>query len=100
MSIKSTAECRHFTTYSGVKLPLKLASPLDEADMGHRNTFYRGYFDDKDNLLCCQKVVYGEVDLEHRYDYYDSGVLKRAEIIEAGDDEAMVIEFDEQGNKL
>jgi hypothetical protein len=99
MSSEINGTCRHFISYSGVKLPLKLVSPLDEADMGNRNTFYRGYFDDNERLLMCQKVAYGEVDLEHRYDYYDSGVLRRAEIIEAGDD-AVVIEFDEQGVRL
>lgn len=99
MSNETAGECRHFTSYSGIKLPLKLVSPIEEEDMGHRNTFYRGYYDDNERLLSCQKVVYGEVDLEHRYEYYDSGILKRAEIIEAGDD-PVVIEFDEQGNKL
>ncbi|MEE7625496.1 DUF6156 family protein [Methylobacter sp. Wu8] len=28
----------------------------------------------------CQKVVYGAVEPEHRYQYYDDGVLKHAQI--------------------
>lgn len=94
MSHDTSRQLRHFTSYSGIKLPLKLVGPLDEAEMGNRNTFYRGHFDDNDRLLMCQKVVYGEVDLEHRYEYHPSGALKRAEIIEAGDD-ARVVEFDD-----
>jgi hypothetical protein len=43
-----------------------------------------------------QEMVYGEVELEHRYEYYDSDVLKRAEVIDA-EGEMTVLRFDEQG---
>lgn len=31
--------CRYFTSYSGIKLPLKLVGELDAADMRNRNPF-------------------------------------------------------------
>lgn len=89
-------ECRHFLSYTGIKLPLNLLSPLQEADIANRNTYFRAYYDDQDRMLVCQKVVYGEIELEHRYEYYASGALKRAEIIEA-DEDPKIMCFDEQG---
>ncbi len=91
------ALCRHFLTYSGVRLPLNLLNPLADSEIANRNTYFRAYYDQADRLVSCQKVVYGEVELEHRYEYYANGGLKRAEIIEV-DDEARVMAFDEQGN--
>jgi len=89
-------ECRYFLTYTGIKLPLKLLTPLEKANIANRNTYFRAYYDDQDRMVVCQKVVYGEIELEHRYAYYPSGTLKRAEIIEAEDDPKVMC-FDEQG---
>ncbi|GAB2182261.1 hypothetical protein DLREEDagrD3_24840 [Denitratisoma sp. agr-D3] len=94
MSEPLPGTCRHFLTYSGVSLPLKLVEPLDS--VAHRNTFYRGYFDAADRLTACQKVVYNEVETQHRYDYHPNGRLKWAEIIDA-DGELTVLHFDEAG---
>ena len=85
-------ECRYFITYSGVKLPLKLVNPLSEADRQNRNTFFRAYFDADERLQLCQKLVYGEIELEHRYHYYPSGALQQAEITDA-DGELTVLDF-------
>ena len=74
---------RHFVAYTGIKLPLKLVNELKKEDLGHRNTFIRGYYDEQDRLVVCQKVVYGEIELEHRYEYNSQGVLLRAIITEA-----------------
>ena len=93
------AECRYFVTYSGIKLPLKLLNPLQEADIANRNTYFRAYFDQRQRMVLCQKVVYGEVELEHRYTYYDNDRLQQAEITEA-DEEPKVMRFDEQGGLL
>jgi hypothetical protein len=92
-------ECRYFISYSGIKLPLKLVDPLIEANLQNRNTFFKGYFDGQDRLLLCQKVVYGEVELEHRYDYYDNGVLQQAEITDV-DGEVTLLRFGETGAPL
>ncbi|QTR47671.1 hypothetical protein J9253_07060 [Thiothrix litoralis] len=78
---KST--CRYFTTYSGVKLPFKLVGELGEHEIRNRNTFFRGYFDAEGVLLGFQKVVYGDVELEHKYTYRKDGMLQRADITDA-----------------
>lgn len=89
-------KCRYFVTYSGVKLPLKLSQPLDEAALSNRNTFFRAYFDNQEHMTGLQKLVYGEVELEHRYEYYDNGTLKQAEVIDA-EGEATMLYFDDAG---
>lgn len=86
--------CRYFVTYSGVKLPLKLSQPLDESALSNRNTYFRAWFDAQDRMTGFQKMVYGEVEMEHRYEYDDHGILKRAEITDA-DNEVTVMEFDD-----
>lgn len=88
--------CRHFVTYSGVRLPLRLVNELAEADIANRNTYFRAWFDDQGRLLKIEKVVYGEVELQHRYEYHANGCLKLAEITEA-DGEARMIRLDQQG---
>lgn len=92
-------DCRYFISYSGVKLPLKLVTQLTEAELQNRNTYFRGNFDSQDRLVSCQKLVYGEIELEHRYGYYDSGTLKQAEITDA-DGEVTLLQFDEAGAPL
>ncbi len=89
-------QCRHFLTYSGVQLPLKLLTPLEPEQIQNRNTFFQGYFDEQDRLIGLQKIVYGEVEFEHRYAYDDHGVLRGAVITDA-DGEITVLNFDETG---
>lgn len=78
----SDLSCRYFTTYSGIKLPFKLTGELSEDEINNRNTFYRGYFDDAGVMRSFQKVVYGEVEQEHRYSFGDDGALVQAEIVD------------------
>jgi Family of unknown function (DUF6156) len=87
---------RYFLTYSGVKLPLRLVNPLGESELGHRNTYIRARYDDQDRLIECEKLVYGEVELTHRYRYHANGALRSAEIILDGD--SSVMEFDAEGH--
>ena len=98
-ALHKNLNCRHFVAYSGVKLPLKLVNELEPTDMGHRNTFFRGYYDDKNRLLVCQKIVYGEIEFEHRYEYDGLGHLQCAVITEA-EEEPKVLRFDAQGKPL
>jgi len=92
--------CRYFVSYSGVKLPLQLVNELvNESELQNRNTFFRGYFDAEKRLLLCQKLVYGEVELEHKYSYHDNGALRLAEITDV-DDELTLLHFDEAGLPL
>ena len=67
--------------------------------MGHRNTYFRGYYDDQDRLMVCQKIVYGEIEFEHRYEYNGSDQLQRAVIIEAEED-PKVLRFDSLGKPV
>ncbi|MGZ8219122.1 DUF6156 family protein [Methylomagnum sp.] len=99
MSNEIPGECRYFLTYSGVKLPFKLLNPLEPEQIENRNTYFRGYFDAENCLLSLQKMVYGELEMEHRYTYHGNGVLKAAEIIDI-DGEVTVLSFDENGEPL
>lgn len=82
---------RYFTTYSGVKLPFKLVSELGAHEIRNRNTFFQGHFDADGVLLGFQKMVYGEVELEHKYTYDADGQLKQAEITDADGEMTSVI---------
>ena len=73
-----------------------MQTPLEPDQIENRNTYFCGYFDDQDRLLGLKKMVYGECELQHRYEYDPSGVLRRADIIDV-DGEATVLVFDEEG---
>ncbi len=94
MQKTSESKLQYFLTYSGVKLPLKLVSPLNPDAVQNRNTYFTASFDSFDRIVSCRKIVYGEVEFEHRYAYHADGSLQRAEITE--EDETRVIEFPEQ----
>ena len=87
-------ECRFFVSYSGVKLPFNLVNPLSAEMLSHRNTYIRAYFDRTGKLSGFDKVVYGEVELSHRYEYHSNGALKRAEIA-MPDEEPAALDFGE-----
>jgi hypothetical protein len=84
---------RYFVSYSGIKLPLKLVNEITEQSLNNRNTYFCGHFDAHDRLVCCQKIVYGEVESEHIYSYHANGALKQADISE--DDEIRTLTFPE-----
>ena len=90
---------RYFLSYSGVKLPLKLVTPLEPGELQNRNTFFRAQYDEAGRILSCEKMVYGEVELAHRYEYGANGLLARAHI-QMGDDDPTEILFDENGAPL
>lgn len=91
MMTTSELHCRYFVSYSGIKLPLNLINEISEQGLHTRNTYFCGYFDANNRLIRCQKIVYGEVESEHIYDYQTDGTLKRAEIIE--DNESRELHF-------
>ncbi len=98
MSNDTNNNWRYFLTYSGVKLPLKLTSELQEGETENRNTYFRASYDAEGKMVLCQKLVYGEVEMEHRYGYYDSGALEEAEITMAG--ETREIRFADTGEAV
>ncbi|MEJ2457488.1 MAG: DUF6156 family protein [Novosphingobium sp.] len=77
---------RYFVTYSGVDLPFRLVGPIGEEQVANRNTFIRAWFDATERLAGFDKLVYGEVELSHRYDYGASGTLVRASVTMSGED--------------
>lgn len=83
---------RYFVTYTGVKLPFKLVNPLTDDEIRNRNTYFHGRFDRDGRLTGFDKMVYGEIELAHRYAYHPGGALKRAEITDQ-DGEVTVMEF-------
>jgi hypothetical protein len=99
MEIDTGQECRFYASYSGVKLPLKLVNAIAAEALSNRNTFIRAWFDRSGALRRFDKIVYGEVELAHCYDYHDSGVLSRAEITML-DEEPVVLRFDRAGRQV
>ena len=90
--------CRYFVSYTGVGLPLKLVNAISEEALSNRNTYIRAWFDDRGQLSGFQKLVYGEVELVHDYEYYDNGRLKKAEIMML-DEAPVVLRFDRNGEQ-
>jgi Family of unknown function (DUF6156) len=64
--------------------------------LSNRNTFIRAYYNKAGMLTGFDKVVYGEVELAHRYQYHGNGTLCRAEITMLEED-VSVLSFDEAG---
>jgi hypothetical protein len=89
-------DCRYFVSYSGVRLPFNLVNSIAVEALSNRNTFIRAYFDKAGILKSFEKLVYGEIELSHRYEYHDNGKLSSAEIIML-DEEPVVLSFDETG---
>jgi hypothetical protein len=96
---QSAGECRFFVSYSGVKLPFNLVNAIPADALSNRNTFIRAYFDPSGLLTGFDKVVYGEIELSHRYEYHGNGQLKRAEIVML-DEDAVTLSFDQAGAQL
>jgi hypothetical protein len=67
--------------------------------LSNRNTFIRAWFDRAGMLSGFDKLVYGEVELSHRYEYHANGRLRRAEIMML-DEEPVAMNFDETGSQL
>ncbi|MCV6639621.1 DUF6156 family protein [Candidatus Albibeggiatoa sp. nov. NOAA] len=95
MSEVSRTAC--FVSYSGVGLPLKLVNPLESTE--NRMTFFRAHYDAQAKMLMCEKVVYGDIEFTHRYQYYADGVLQQAEITDE-DGEVEVLQFDTTGQRI
>ena len=85
--------CRYFLTQMGVGVPSRLVEPLDEAQVSNRNCFIRAWYDKGGQFVGFDKLVYGEVELAHRYAYHADGVLARAEV-RMGDEEPVVLLFE------
>ena len=92
-------ECRYFVSYSGTTLPPRLVSAIPADGLAHRNTFIRAYFSASGLLVGFDKVVYGEVELAHRYERYGNGGVSRARIF-VPDEAPVSLEFGEDGVRI
>jgi len=90
---------RYYLSYSGITLPLKLVGELDPAEIENRNTFFGAEFDSAGRQTLVHRVVYGEVDLEHRYGYHDNGCIQWAEILDE-DGEVQRLDFAPDGQPV
>lgn len=91
---------RHFVTYSGVKLPLNLSTPLTDDELRNRITFYRAAYNAAGQMLRVEKMVYGEVESFHEYAYHPGGALREARLVMVAEETGTLMLFDEQGNLL
>ncbi len=98
MSENTEENIRYFVSYTGVKLPVKMVNPLELAGLSNRNTYIVATFDRQDRLTGFEKMVYGEIEISHKYEYDGDGVLRRAEIFM--DEETTEMLFDAQGALL
>ena len=89
---EAAGECRYFLSYTGVALPFRLITPLTAADVENRNTYFKGWYDADGRLTGFDKMVYGEIELAHRYAYHASGRISRVEITDL-DEERTVIDY-------
>lgn len=80
---KQPLQCRYFTSYTGVSLPLKLIDELDAPAIRQRISYFTGYYDDAQRLRIIEKVVYGEIEFSHHYEYDQHDQLHKAILIEA-----------------
>lgn len=95
MEIASTPTFKYFLSYTGVRLPLKMVSPISADALENRNTYFRASYDASDRMVTCEKIVYGEVELRHDYRYGPDGRLVHAHIDMAGEETEIL--FDENG---
>jgi hypothetical protein len=95
MENTATPTTKYFLTYSGVKLPLNMVSPIEANALGNRNTYFRAGYDVDGRMITCEKIVYGEVELRHDYHYRADGRLDRARIDMAGEETEIL--FDDNG---
>jgi hypothetical protein len=95
--MSAATDSRYFLTYTGVKLPFNLVTPLQADEVENRNTYFKGYYDAEGRLVGFDKLVYGEVELAHRYRYHANGVLSQAEIIDI-DGASATLKFDASGD--
>lgn len=80
-------------------LPLKLVNELDEVGIDKRITYFAGYFDEHGLLNILEKIVYGEIEFTHQYEYDRSGGLRKATLLE-DDEPPRIFEFGPGGEMV
>jgi len=90
---------QYFLSYSGISLPLNLVSPITPEALRNRNTYFGAKLDDRGRLVLIHKLVYGTVELSHRYGYAENGKLSWAEI-QGTDEDGRKLYFDDSGRVI
>lgn len=85
-SDKFGLKCEYYVTYSGVGLPLKLVSPIDENDLYLRNTYFRQYTNDQNQKIIIEKIVHGRVEMVHKYTYDQENRVIEVEITDTDEE--------------
>lgn len=90
---------RCFLSYRGRDLPLQLVEELPADALNHRNTWFRATYDAQDRMVCCEKLVYGEVEMRHDYTWADDGTLVQT-VVALGDEEPRVLVNPGRGSSI
>jgi hypothetical protein len=77
---------RYFLTYSSRTLPLQLVEELPVEALRNRNTWFEAVYDPSGRMLSVCKLVYGDVEMRHDYEYAEDGRLASA-LIQMADEE-------------
>ena len=96
---KPPLQRRYFTSYTGVALPLKLVNELEDDGIDTRITYFIGYYDTNERLSIIEKMVYGEIEFSHHYEYHNNDTLEKAIIINA-DELPRTLLFNTQGQAI
>ena len=99
VNVETELNCRYFISYTGVKLPLQLVNELDAGGLDNRITYFKAYYDDHDRLKIIEKIVYGEIEFIHHYEYGQDDALHKAILLE-GDELPRTMVFDSQGQAI
>lgn len=91
--------CRYFISYTGVKLPLQLVNELDADRLENRITYFKAYYDGQGRVKIIEKLVYGEIEFVHHYEYDQDDALQKAILLE-GEELPRTMVFDKQGQSL
>jgi hypothetical protein len=83
---QGTPLLRYFLTYRGIRLPLTLTEELAPEALRHRNTYFRAAYDEAGRVLWLEKLVYGEVELRHDYEWDPDGRLRSATVLSSGEE--------------
>ena len=90
MEMPPATRIRYFTSYSGLKLPLRLIGEIDALSIAHRLTYFRAEYDSDDRIRQLEKWVTGRVELRHRYTYDAAGALLESEVTDADGEIAVI----------
>ncbi len=90
---------RYFLSYSGSQLPLNLVGALEAEEIENRNTYFGACLDESGQVVLIHKIVYGEVELAHSYQYSLAGKIFKAWIID-DEGEQHELTFDSNGKVI